>query len=127
MLSANARSLLLLACQNEYVTTLAWPPTKDGKLPPAFDELNLAHAVQIIENTDDEKGVRWRITSAGLALAAKDWAHAYDQANKVKVQYENRCLNMAAALYAFVHGKRTDGTSLSFQEAVNDAKQLLGE
>ena len=56
----------------------------------------------------------------------EDWKHKHDEVRGTMLRYQNRCLTMAAALYTFVHGKRTDGTSIDPQTAINEAKTILG-
>jgi hypothetical protein len=57
----------------------------------------------------------------------EDWKHKYDEVRGTMLRYQDRCLKMAAALYAFVHGKRPDGTSIDPQTAITAAKAILGE
>ena len=47
------------------------------------------------------------------------------RANEIKRRYEKRCLDMAALLYAFVHGKRPDGSRLDYRTATAEAEKLI--
>jgi hypothetical protein len=57
----------------------------------------------------------------------EDWKRKHDEVRGSMLHYRDRCLKMASALHAFVHGKRPDGTSISPQAAIDDAVQLLGK
>ncbi len=57
----------------------------------------------------------------------EDWKRKHDEVRGTMLRYQNRCLKMAAALYTFVHGKRTDGAGIDPQTAINEAKAILGE
>jgi hypothetical protein len=57
----------------------------------------------------------------------EDWKHKYNEVKETMLRYENRCFKMAASLYTFIHGKRTDGTSINPIIAITEAKSLLGE
>jgi hypothetical protein len=59
--------------------------------------------------------------------AAEGWKRRHDEVRGTMLYYQDRCLKMAGALHAFVHGKRPDGTSIDPQAAIYEAKKILGE
>jgi hypothetical protein len=62
------------------------------------------------------------------SVADDNWKQKQDEVRGGSMlRYENRCLTMAAALHAFVHGKRPDGTGIDPQTAINEAKTILGK